>query len=201
MLYSILRVVFTLLFGIVFRTKTYGKENLPAEGPVILAANHLSNWDPPLLATFILRPVSYMAKVELFEHPIFGAAIRSCHAFPVKRGAADRGAIKAALQVLKMGHVLGLFPEGTRSRDGHQHKAEAGVGLIAAMSGAPVVPACIIGTDHILQNGGFLPKLRVAYGKPMYFKGDRRDKEQLATFSQEIMAHIAKMREEIEKIS
>ena len=56
MLYSILRVVFTLLFGIVFRTKTYGKENLPAEGPVILAANHLSNWDPPLLATFILRP-------------------------------------------------------------------------------------------------------------------------------------------------
>lgn len=201
MLYSILRVVFTLLFGIVFRTKTYGKENLPAEGPVILAANHLSNWDPPLLATFILRPVSYMAKIELFEHPIFGAAIRSCHAFPVKRGAADRGAIKAALQVLKMGHVLGLFPEGTRSRDGHQHKAEAGVGLIAAMSGAPVVPACIIGTDHILQNGGFLPKLRVAYGKPMYFKGDRRDKKQLAAFSQEIMAHIAKMREEIEKIS
>lgn len=201
MLYSILRVVFTLLFGIVFRTKTYGKENLPAEGPVILAANHLSNWDPPLLATFIPRPVSYMAKIELFEHPIFGAAIRSCHAFPVKRGAADRGAIKAALQVLKMGHVLGLFPEGTRSRDGHQHKAEAGVGLIAAMSGAPVVPACIIGTDHILQNGGFLPKLRVAYGKPMYFKGDRRDKEQLAAFSQEIMAHIAKMREEIEKIS
>ncbi|MFV0636221.1 lysophospholipid acyltransferase family protein [Mitsuokella sp.] len=201
MLYTILRVIFSLLFGIVFRTKTYGKENLPKEGPVILAANHLSNWDPPLLATFILRPVSYMAKIELFEHPIFGAAIRSCHAFPVKRGAADRGAIKAALQVLKMGHVLGLFPEGTRSRDGHQHKAEAGVGLIAAMSGAPVVPACIIGTDHIFQNGGFLPKLRVAYGKPMYFTGDRRDKEQLAAFSQEIMAHIAKMREEIEKIS
>ena len=69
------------------------------------------------------------------------------------------------------------------------------------MSGAPVVPACIVGTDRILQHGGFLPKLRIMYGEPMHFTGDKRDKEQLAAFSQEIMAHIAAMREEIEKIS
>ena len=117
MLYTILRIIFAIFFQVLFRAKTYGKEHLPAEGPVILAANHMSNWDPPLLATFLPRPVSYMAKIELFEHPIFGAAIRRCHAFPVKRGAADRGAIKAAINVLKQGRVLGLFPEGTRNRE------------------------------------------------------------------------------------
>lgn len=200
-LYDILRAVFWFIFRTFFRADISGRENLPQEGPVILAANHLSNWDPPLLACFLSRPVSYMAKVELFEHPVFGAAIRNCHAFPVRRGAADRGAIKAAISVLKQGHVLGLFPEGTRSRDGRMHKAEAGVGLLAAMSGAPVVPACIVGTDRIMQHGGFLPKLRIMYGEPMHFTGDKRDKEQLAAFSQEIMAHIAAMREEIEKIS
>lgn len=116
MLYTILRIIFAVFFQILFRAKTYGKEHLPAEGPVILAANHMSNWDPPLLATFLPRPVSYMAKIELFEHPVFGAAIRRCHAFPVKRGAADRGAIKAAINVLKQGRVLGLFPEARAVR-------------------------------------------------------------------------------------
>ena len=80
--YTILRIIFAFIFQVLFRAKTYGKEHLPAEGPVILAANHMSNWDPPLLATFLPRPVSYMAKIELFEHPIFGAAIRRCNAFP-----------------------------------------------------------------------------------------------------------------------
>ena len=75
------------------------------------------------------------------------------------------------------------------------------IGLLAAMSGAPVVPACIVGTDRIMQKGGFLPKLSIMYGEPMHFTGDKRDKEQLEAFSQEIMAHIAVMREEIEKIS
>ena len=201
MFYKILKVIFRFTFNLLFSPKVIGAENVPKEGAMIMAANHMSNWDPPLLATFLPRPVSYMAKIELFEHPIFGAAIRRCHAFPVKRGAADRGAIKAAVNVLRQGHVLGLFPEGTRSKDGKLHKAEAGVGLLAAMSGAPVVPACIVGTDRIMQKGGFLPKLSIMYGEPMHFTGDKRDKEQLEAFSQEIMAHIAAMREEIEKIS
>ncbi|RHM56780.1 1-acyl-sn-glycerol-3-phosphate acyltransferase [Mitsuokella sp. AF33-22] len=200
-LYDILRAVFWFIFRIFFRADISGRENLPQEGPVILAANHLSNWDPPLLACFLSRPVSYMAKVELFEHPVFGAAIRNCHAFPVRRGAADRGAIKAAVGVLKQGHVLGLFPEGTRSRDGRMHKAEAGVGLLAAMSGAPVVPACIVGTNHVFAHGSWLPKFHVRYGEPMHFTGDRRNKEELEAFSQEIMQHIAALRAEIEKNS
>lgn len=195
MLYSLLQIIFGLFFKILFRAEIIGRENMPKDGAVILAANHMSNWDPPFVATFLSRPVSYMAKAELFANPVFGAAIRACHAFPVKRGAADRSAIKAALQVLRQGKCLGLFPEGTRSRNGRMRKAEAGVGLIASLTDAPVVPAAIIGTDHIFANGGCFPKLKVIYGKPLRFLGDHKDKEQLEAFSQSIMDRIAELKE------
>ena len=197
MLYGFLQYFFRLIFYTLFRTRVYGRENIPAEGPVILAANHASNIDPPLMASLIERPVSYMAKIELFENPIFGAAIRRCHAFPVKRGASDRGAIKAAVTVLKEGHMLGLFPEGTRSKTGELQKAEAGVALIAAMTGAPIVPVAILNTHRIFANGGLLPQLRIMYGAPISFQGDRKSKEALDAFSAEIMAHIAQMKEEL----
>lgn len=195
MLYTILKTIFSIFFKLFFRAEIIGWENMPAQGAVILAANHMSNFDPPLVATFLARPVSYMAKIELFQIPVFGAAISACHAFPVKRGAADRGAIKAALGVLKQNKCLGVFPEGTRSRNGRMRKAEAGVGLLAAMSKAPVVPAAIIGTDHIFANGSFLPKLKVIYGKPIYFTGDHKDKASLEAFSQQIMQYIAELKE------
>lgn len=191
MLYAILKIIFQIYFKLFFRAEIMGTENMPKEGAVILAANHMSNWDPPFLACFLHRPVSYMAKVELFENPVFGAAITSCHAFPVKRGAADRGAIKAAVQVLKEERCLGLFPEGTRSRTGEMHKAEAGVALIAAMAGAPVVPAAIVGTEKIFGKEGLFPKLKIAYGKPMVFEGNRKSKEDLEKFSQAVMDEIA----------
>ena len=200
MLYRFLQIVFRLLFYTVFRTRVYGRENIPKEGAVILAANHASNIDPPLMASLIERPVSYMAKIELFETPIFGAAIRRCHAFPVKRGASDRGAIKAAVTVLKEGHMLGLFPEGTRSKTGELQKAEAGIALIASMTGAPIVPVAILNSHRIFANGGLLPQLRIMYGAPISFQGDRKSKEALDAFSAEIMAHIERMRDALSKM-
>lgn len=200
MLYRFLQIVFRLLFYTVFRTRVYGRENIPKEGAVILAANHASNIDPPLMASLIERPVSYMAKIELFENPIFGAAIRRCHAFPVKRGASDRGAIKAAVTVLKEGHMLGLFPEGTRSKTGELQKAEAGIALIASMTGAPIVPVAILNSHRIFANGGLLPQLRIMYGAPISFQGDRKSKEALDAFSAEIMEHIARMRDALSKM-
>ncbi len=196
MLYSFFQVLFTSFFRLIFRADVKGREKVPQDGPLILAANHMSNWDPPFLACFLSRTVSYMAKEELFHNPVFGAAIRNCHAFPVKRGAADMGAIKSAIQIVKKGNCLGLFPEGTRSKDGEMHKAEAGVGLIAAKTKAPIVPAAIIGTDHIMANGGFLPKLAVIYGEPMHFTGDAKNKEELEAFSQSILDKIAAMKAE-----
>ena len=200
MLYRFSQIVFRLLFYTVFRTRVYGRENIPKDGAVILAANHASNIDPPLMASLIERPVSYMAKIELFENPIFGAAIRRCHAFPVKRGASDRGAIKAAVTVLKEGHMLGLFPEGTRSKTGELQKAEAGIALIASMTGAPIVPVAILNSHRIFANGGLLPQLRIMYGAPISFQGDRKSKEALDAFSAEIMAHIAQMRDALSKM-
>lgn len=193
MLYDILQIFFRPFFRILFRTEVVGKENMPKDGGVILAANHMSNWDPPFLATYLDRHVSYMAKEELFKNPIFGAAIRSCHVFPVKRGSADRGAIKTAISRIKEGMCLAIFPEGTRSKDGKLHKAEAGISLIASMSKAPVVPAAIIGTRDIFSAGNWFPKLKVIYGKPLYFEGKHGDKEALQNFSQKIMEEIANL--------
>lgn len=192
-MYRLLQVFFTVFFKVFFRAEIIGKENLPAEGGVILAANHMSNWDPPFLATFLSRPVSYMAKKELFDVPILRQIIESCYSFPVKRGVADRGAIKAALKALKEGRCIGLFPEGTRSRDGKIHKAEAGVALLAAMGDVPVVPAAILGTDRIFSLRSFFPKLTIIYGTPLFFQGKHNDKETLQMFSQKIMEEIGKM--------
>lgn len=190
MLYNFLRVIFTNLFKLIFRTEVIGAENIPLNGRLIIAANHMSNWDPPFLATFVLREMSYMAKQELFEIPVFGSIIRQLHAFPVKRGAADRGAIKAAVNELKQEHCLGVFPEGTRSKDGRVHKAEAGVALLAAMSKAPVLPAAIIGTNKIFSSESFLPKLKVIYGMPIFFEGKANNKEDLQNFSEKIMDEV-----------
>ena len=193
MLYDVLQFFFQPFFRCLFHAEAIGTENMPKDGGVILAANHLSNWDPPFLATYLNRYVSYMAKEELFVNPIFSWIITKCYAFPVKRGAADRGAIKKALSRLKSGMCLAVFPEGTRSKTGELGKAEAGVGLLAAMSKAPVVPAAIIGTRYIFSPGNRFPKLKAIYGKPMYFSGKSNDKEALNKFSQEIMDSIAEL--------
>ena len=99
--------------------------------------------------------------------------------------------------MLKEGRVLGLFPEGTRSKTGELKKAEAGVALIAAMTGAPIVPVAILNTHRIFANGGLIPQLRIMYGTPISFHGDRKSKESLDSFSEEIMAEIARMKDEL----
>ncbi len=190
MVYGILQVTLKVFFKVFFGAKIIDKGNVPLSGPLILAANHMSNWDPPVLATFLDRPVSYMAKQELFEVPVFGAAITRCHAFPIRRGAADRAAIRMAVKILKLGKCVGVFPEGTRSKDGKLQKPGAGVALIAAMTGVPVVPAAIIGTNHIFSRKRWFPRLKVVYGKPVRFEGDHTDRGSLQEFSQKIMDEI-----------
>ena len=190
MFYKILKVIFRFTFNLLFSPKVIGAENVPKEGAMIMAANHMSNWDPPILGTYLPRTVGYMAKEELFKPAIAGAIIKSLNAFPVKRGASDRGAIKIALNILKKGLCLGIFPEGTRSRDGKLHKAQAGVSLIAAMSKAPVVPTALIGTNKIWSKEEKFPQLTIVFGEPIYYEGKSNDKAALEEFSQEIMKKI-----------
>ena len=190
MFYKILKVIFRFTFNLLFSPKVIGAENVPKEGAMIMAANHMSNWDPPILGTYLPRTVGYMAKEELFKPAIAGAIIKSLNAFPVKRGASARGAIKMALNILKKGLCLGIFPEGTRSRDGKLHKAQAGVSLIAAMSKAPVVPTALIGTNKIWSKEEKFPQLTIVFGEPIYYEGKSNDKAALEEFSQEIMKKI-----------
>ena len=187
-LYKILHMLFPAFFRLL-GAKDYGVENMPTEGGVIVAANHMSNWDPPFLASFLQRPVSYMAKQELFEIPVFGTIIRWLFAFPVRRGAADRSAIKAAVKELRAGRCVGIFPEGTRSKDGEIHHFGSGVALLASMSGAPVVPAVILGTDK-------MKKLRVVYGKPMTFEG-KANRETLEEFSRKLHGEVVRMKQKM----
>ncbi|MBR1729406.1 MAG: 1-acyl-sn-glycerol-3-phosphate acyltransferase [Selenomonadaceae bacterium] len=198
MFYSLLKIFFRLFFKIIFRTKVIGLENIPKDGGIILAANHLSNWDPPFLATFFDRKVNYMAKEELFKNKIFATAIRNLGVFPVKRGKADKDAIKHAIKLIKSGDCLGIFPEGTRSKTGEVGKAEPGVTLIAAMTKAPIIPAAIINTNKIFSSDNFFPQLAVVYGKPMNFSGSLKDKEALEIFSQSIMEEIKKLMQNVE---
>ena len=193
MFYKIFKMLCRIWYGIFFRTKVIGAENIPATGGFILAANHMANWDPPFLGTFIAREVNFMGKEELFKNPIMAAICRGLHVFPVKRGAADKSAIKTALKIIKNGDCFGIFPEGTRSKTGKIRKAESGVSLIAAMTKAPIIPAAIVNTNKIFKEKLF-PRLAVVYGTPIYFQGNSKDKVQLDEFAQKIMAEISKLK-------
>ena len=194
MFYKIFKVLCRIWFGLVLRTRVIGAENIPKDGAFILAANHVSNWDPPFLGTFMSREVCYMGKEELFSNPVMAWVCRNLHVFPVKRGAADKSAIKTAIKLLKDGKCFGIFPEGTRSKTGKLGKAEPGVSLIAAMTKAPIIPAAIVNTEKIFSREKFLPRLAVVYGKPMNFTGSTKDKQALADFAHELMQEIAKLK-------
>ena len=147
------------------RWKVQGAENMPTEGPVILAINHVSIWDPVVAACCVSRQVSFMAKEELFSIPILGRIFSKLGAFPVKRGHGDMNAIRQSLAILKGGGVLGLFPEGTRSKNGEIQKGLPGMVLLMEKSQASVVPVKIGGTWHIFTKGW--GKIWVVVGKPL----------------------------------
>lgn len=188
MIYAVAKTIFRALFRFLFRVRVTGAENLPSEGPVVLCSNHISWWDPPNVGCAVTRKVHFMAKEELFQIPILGFLITRMGAFPVRRGTADRTAIRRALEVLRQGGVLGLFPEGTRSRTGRLRPAEPGAALIAIRSGAPVLPVAIEGPYR-----PFRP-VAVRIGPPLSLAahdGGRITQATLARASREIMAGIA----------
>lgn len=151
-LYNLAKGLFSILFKLM-GWKIRGLENLPPEGPVILAINHVSLWDPIVAACSVPRQVSYMAKEELFSIPLLGPVIRRLGAFPVKRGQGDMSAIRQSLKVLKEQKVLGLFPEGTRSKTGELQKGLPGIALLMEKGKATVVPVKVSGTKKLLTKG------------------------------------------------
>lgn len=163
MLYASIRGIGRFIFFIL-GLKVENLDNLPPKGAVIIAANHVSNWDPILLALALDRPIHFMGKADLFKNKILGNFITRLNAFPVRKDIPDRQAIKKALQILAEGQALGIFPEGGRNFSGDL-KVQAGVVLLALKSGAPIVPVGLLGTDRRLPQGWFRPLL-VRVGEP-----------------------------------
>jgi 1-acyl-sn-glycerol-3-phosphate acyltransferase len=159
MSYVFFRFILRVLYTLLFRLEARGTENIPATGPVVLASNHLSNFDPPTVGVKVKRKVHFMAKEELFKIPVFGPLLRSFGAFPVKRGGVSKDAIKSSITMLKEGNVMGIFPEG--SRNNQSGAAKKGAAMIAIRSGAVIVPVAIIGKYKPFS------KIVVCYGKPI----------------------------------
>lgn len=175
LVYRIVRVIIFLLAKIIFRLRIIGQSNIPKVGGAIIAANHVSYLDPPLIGCSILRKVNFMAMAELFDNPFCGILHKVLGGFPVKRGEANTGAIRHAIRLLKKGELVLIFPEGTRSYDGRLQEPKGGTGMIAALSGAKVVPTFIKGTEKALARGSWRLKplsVTVYFGTPLEFTDD-----------------------------
>jgi len=161
-------LVHTVLAGLFTQV---GQEGVPRKGPLLVCGNHISTLDPPLVPAFLPRNDSWsMAKAEYFERSRLQTWIFTAfQAFPVVRHSADRAAIRKATAILRDGHVLVLYPEGTRITSGGLHRPEPGAGFIAMLTGAPVLPVAITGSREVFGKGFKLPRrapLRVEWGEP-----------------------------------
>ena len=165
------------LFRFLFRGSTQGLEHVPMEGPLVVASNHGSHLDPPLLGHALGRPVAFMAKAELFAIPLLGAVIRACGAYPVRRGASDREAIRTATAKLEQGWATGVFLDGTRQANGRVNNPLPGAALLAARSGAPLLPVAIVNSHRALGSGRIWPRLvplQLRVGAPIPPPASRR---------------------------
>lgn len=192
-LYQLAKVTILAVAGVVWRARATGTRNVPRDGPLIIACNHRAYLDPPILGAYSPREIRYMAKRELFEIPLLGPTIRAVGAYPVDREGSAMAAIKRSLEVLKTGGCIGIFPEGGRNADGSK-EARGGVALLASLSGAPVVPAAIVGTDRAKQ----FAAMKVAFGAPLRLpEGRKATREDLEKFTEETMGAINALIKEI----
>lgn len=163
-MYRIVRGLLCPLVYLLFMPKIEGLENFPSTGKTIVYANHISALDPVVLACVLPRRVNFMAKIELFKNPLLAWVLKRVGAFPVKRGTADISAIKNSLRVLNEGGVFGMFPEGTRSKDGKLQEFTHGIASIAHKSKAAIIPIAIV------DGYKYFRPLKLKIGKPLCFE-------------------------------
>jgi 1-acyl-sn-glycerol-3-phosphate acyltransferase len=197
-LYRIGYTLSSIVAHLGFSIKAYGKENLIEEGPAIIASNHQSYLDPPMIGICCRRELYFLARKSLLERPVIGPVLRQLNTVPVDRDRGDISAFKAILRILQSGNRLIIFPEGTRTTDGNLQPARAGIGMVIAKIRAPVIPARIFGTFEALPRTGGL-KLRpvtVVFGSSIRFDKEEfpaNDRELYQRLSDRVMAQIAKL--------
>ncbi len=188
-LYPLGKALCTAILKPLYRIQVIGRENFPDETGVLLCSNHIDNLDPPVVGLTAPRPVHFMAKEELFQQPVLKSVLPNVNAFPVKRGLSDRQAIRRALELLRSGQVVGMFPEGTRSKTGKLGKGLTGAGFFALKGDAVVMPCAIIGPYKPFR------KLKVVYGKPIDMAPYRERKASAEEATEAIMAAIQELLE------
>ena len=197
--YALARLVGKAAFGPCIGPQVIGLEHVPSDGPLLVVANHLSFLEPPLIATVIPRRITFLALHELFEIPWLAVVLRAMSALAVKKGGArDLDAIKAALELLKHGEAVAIFPEGGRSVSPGLLRANPGISLLAYRSGALILPSGITGTERLERVGRFLggrfqrPRVRMVIGKPFTpdFSGGRPDHQAVAD---EVLRRVAEL--------
>jgi 1-acyl-sn-glycerol-3-phosphate acyltransferase len=205
--YWVVKYTLGTALAVIFRPWSRGRRNLPRRGPVILASNHLSFSDHFFGPLPLPRKVTFLAKAEYFTKPgLTGLATKAfflgAGQIPIDRtgGEASERALRSGLRVLAEGKVLGIYPEGTRARDGKLHKGKTGIARLALEGRAPVVPSAMIGTFEFLPSGSFRPDFRirpgVIFGEPLDFSryyGQEADRAVLRAVTDEIMRAIQKL--------
>jgi 1-acyl-sn-glycerol-3-phosphate acyltransferase len=196
---------FRFFYATYFRWRVFNPERVPLEGPVILAANHASFIDPPLVGGGVKRPINYLARENLFRFPVVGWVLHRWQVVPVDRDGGGAKGLKNILDRLLDGGAIILFPEGTRTRDGKLQPARSGIGLTVIKSNAPVVPVRVFGTFEAYGRHMKIPlphRIGVKYGKPMMFTELRAEakvcskprlKEIYQEVANQLMVEIAKL--------
>jgi len=186
------------IFRFLFRGKTIGIANLPKTGGVVVVSNHGSHLDPPILGHALGRPVAFMAKAELFKVPLLSLIISACGAYPVKRGAGDREALKIASNRLIEGWATGVFLDGTRQENGRVNDPKAGAALLAARTGCPILPVAIINSHRAFPKGSFLPRFVSIHLKvgALIQPPSTRKREDLVSTTKEVQVSINSMLDE-----
>ncbi|OIO33097.1 MAG: hypothetical protein AUJ70_03920 [Candidatus Omnitrophica bacterium CG1_02_40_15] len=198
MIYFISRNILKLLFKIFFRLEIIGAENCPKNGPLIIAPNHESFLDPLIAGFAVPRALNFMARDTLFKNKIFGKILISVNAFPLRRKGADLGAMRLAIDKLRQAKAVLIFPEGTRSKDGSFGSPRAGIGFLAASSGASILPCYIKGSMGALPKGAIFPrfkKISVYVGKALSFDKGSFGKEYYMQIAEKTMTAICELKE------
>ncbi len=195
-LYQALRWV-AVLFCLRYKVTYIGRENIPQDGGFIIACNHQSGVDPIILGRGVKRTIHFMAKEELFENEALGIFIKHLNAFPVRRGQGDTTAVEFAEDIVRNGYVLGIFPEGTRSKDFKPARGKSGTALIAKMTGADVLPVSIYTSDRYKKG----TRLTVRFGKlikneEFAFTEEPHSAKELKDATKRIMGDITSLWEE-----
>jgi len=196
---------FRAMYRFYFHWRVFNADRVPQTGGVILASNHASFLDPPLVGSGLHRAINYLARESLFRFPGIGALLRSWQSVPVDRNGGGAAGLKGILDRLLAGGGIILFPEGTRTQDGRLQPARSGIGLVVIKSEAPVIPVRVFGTYEAYGRHLKIPRPRqvaVKYGQPMRFEQLRAEakncskarlKEIYQEVADEIMAAIAKL--------